>query len=335
MTPPARIGILGSGFSLGSVVRGNDDPVFRWLRTHPPKDSDLFEGLKYRRVLGPEQTVVSISVDAADQALSDAGITAQDVDMVLGVVSVGEYDAPSALSRVHAELGLPDRCRVVALNTEYTGFLDGAKLANDLIQAGSIGTALVVAGINWTAHMDYHQAVAVAASDGAGAAVIGTTHDATTFALVDWDNETDTGLYGALTIGPRPAGPPRGAERNEQLYTHAVYRVDPSRGADAIRTFGLSVPPMVVNRLLTRHGLRGCDVTLIAHQVSRPIQEIWRERVQPAAYISTLDECADMVSATVPVNLAMCHAQIETDLLVLLGVGMGMHATALLYARNR
>jgi 3-oxoacyl-[acyl-carrier-protein] synthase III len=68
--------------------------------------------------------------------------------------------------------------------------------------------------------------------------------------------------------------------------------------------------------------------------VSGRIFHEWNTRIRPAAFISTLTECADMVSATVPVNLAMCYDQIRTDRLVLLGVGMEMHATAMLYSRN-
>jgi 3-oxoacyl-[acyl-carrier-protein] synthase-3 len=334
VTPADRIGIIGRGYALGELVRGNDDPVFQFLRAHPPPDRDLFEGLRSRRVLGGSQTVVSISVEAGRQALASASLSPHDVDMLLGVVSVGKYCAPSALAETHALLGLPERCRILALNTEYTGFLDGLKIACDMMRAGSISRALIVAGIDWTAHMDYREAVSVAASDAAGAAVLAPTTDATAFTIIDWDNETDSRLYGALRMAPRQVTPPRGYRDTEKLYTAPLYEIDPQTGGEAIRTFGMAVPPMVVNRLLARHGLRGGDVTLIAHQVSRPFFDEWRARIRPARFISTLEECADMVSATVPVNLAMCYERIETDLLVLLGVGMEMHATALLCARN-
>jgi 3-oxoacyl-[acyl-carrier-protein] synthase III len=336
VTPGVRIGIIGRGFSLGEVIRGNDDPVFRDLIAHPPPNSDLFEGLTYRRVLGSDQTVVSISVAAAQAALTSAGITAQDVDMVLGSVSVGDYYAPSALAAVHAQLNLPDRCRVMGLSTEYTGFLDGLKLSHDLVQNGSMRRALIVAAVDWTSHMDYREAVCVAASDAAGAAVVGPTEEASCFALIDWDNETNSQLYGALRMASRPVGSRSPAYRTpEDLYTKPFMHLDAARGGPAVRTFGISVPPMVVNRLLAKHGLRGQDVTLVAHQVSGLIFNEWNNRIRPAASVSTLSECADMVSASVPVNLAMCYDEIKTEYLVLLGIGMEMHATALLYSRRQ
>jgi 3-oxoacyl-[acyl-carrier-protein] synthase III len=91
---------------------------------------------------------------------------------------------------------------------------------------------------------------------------------------------------------------------------------------------------MVVNRLLAKHGLSGRDITLVAHQTSGLIYGEWNTRIRPACFISTMTDLADMVSATVPVNLAKCYDQIKTDHLVLLGVGMEMHATVMLYGRN-
>lgn len=336
MSSADRIGILGLGYALGNVIRGNDDPIFDYIIANPPPDRDLFEGLKYRRALAGGQTAVSITVEAARAALHDAKLSAGDVDMLLGTVSVGQYFAPSALAAVHAELGLPDRCRVMALNTEYTAFLDGMKLAHALIQTGSIGRSLIVAGVDWSQHMDYrHEAVSVAASDAAGAAVVGHTANDSLFTLIDWDNETNSQFYGALRMAPLAVDPvPPTYAGPQDLFTAPVLELDASRGAAAVRTFGLAVPPMVVNRLIAKHGLTARDITLVAHQTSGLIFDEWNKRIRPACFINTLTELADMVSASVPVNLAKCYDQIKTEHLVLLGVGMEMHATAMLYARN-
>lgn len=332
MTASGRVAIVGTGFALGDIVRANDDAVFAYLRANPPPNRDLFEGLTYRRVLAENQSVVSIGVQAADRALHDAGSTAAQIDMLLGAASVGDYYAPNALGAIHASLGLSRQCRVMALNSEYTGFLDGLKVANDLIAAGTIGRALVVASVDWTRHMDYREAVCVAASDAAGAAVVARSSDDARFALIDWENETDTRLYGALRMAPRGATvPPHYGPAD--LFTTALMKLDDESGANAVKNFGLPVPPQVVARLLARHGLSGEDITLVAHQTSKPVQDYWIGKVAPACHLSTLTELADMVSASVPVNLAKLYPQIGTDHLVLLGIGMEMRATALLYAR--
>ena len=331
--PTDRIAIIGMGHALGDTIRGNDDPVFAWLKANPPPNRDLFAGLTYRRVLTAGQSVVTIGVEAAQKAIDDAGLQAGQIDMLLGNASMGEYYAPNALAAIHAGLGLKKTCRVMALNTEYTAFLDGLRLANDLIDAGTIGCALVVASVDWTRHMDYHEAVCVAASDAAGAVVIGKSSRDEHFALLDWDNETDTSLYGAFRMAPRGAALPPFYDA-PQLFSPALMKLDDATGAKAVKEFGLPVPPLVVKRLLDKHGLSAKDITLVTHQTSKPVEDFWLGQIQPACHLTTLTDLADMVSASVPVNLALGYAKIETDSLVLLGIGMEMHATAMLYQRK-
>ncbi len=327
-----RIGITGAGSALGEVERGNDDPVFAYLKANPPPNQDLFAGLKFRRALGPEQDVVQLGVEAGQMALDRAGVASAEIDMLLGAASIGEYFAPNALAAVHAALGLPPTCRVLALNTQYTEFLDGLKLANDLIAQGSIGRALVVTAIDWTRHMDYHEAVCVAASDAAGAAVVARTSDATRFALLDWENQSDTSLYGALRMAPRAlAVPPHYAQQG--VFSPPLMKLDDVRGAAAVKSFGLPFPPEIVARLLQRNGLTSDQIALIAHQTSKPVADYWLKQIQPGRFVGSLTELADMVSASVAVNLARGYEEIDRDYLVLLGIGMEMRATAVLYAR--
>ena len=328
-----RVSILGVGHGLGSVVRGNDDSVFAYLHAHPRPNSDLFAGLVNRRVLGPGETLTTLMVAAAGNALAAAKLQPGDVGMLLGSGSVSDSLAPNALAAVHHALGLPAGCRALAINTEYTNFLDAMRVANDVIAAGTVGTALVVSGINWTQHMDYHEAVCVAASDAAGAAVVGWSTDAAKFSLVDWDSETDASLYGAFVMAPRPAEvppppPPTGA------FTAALMKIDDATGRNAVLTFGIPAPPRVVARLLARNGLTAGQATVVAHQTSQFVAEKWKAAMAPALYVSTLEDLADMVSASVPVNLSIYFDKIPTDHLVLVGIGMEMNATALLYSRT-
>jgi 3-oxoacyl-[acyl-carrier-protein] synthase III len=326
------VSILGVGHSLGDHVRGNDDSVFDYLREHPQPNSDLFAGLKYRRVLGTDQTVVSIMVDAAHKALADATLNPDDIDLLIGAASVSDYSAPNGLTVVHQVLKLPASCRALALNSEYTTFLDGMRIAHDMIASGSIRNALVACGVNWTQHMDYTQPICAAASDAAGAAVVGRSTAAGRFTLVDWENETQSSWYGALRMAPRSVPTP-GAPTS-QLFTDAMMTMDAERGRPAVVNFGIPVPPQVVARLLERNDLSASDITLVPHQTSATVAGCWKTAIAPALYVSTLEDLADMVSASVPVNLSISFATIPTNHVVLMGIGMEMHCTALLYSRS-
>ncbi len=319
------VALLGHGHALPDIVRGNDDPVFDWLRAHTPPGTDLFNGLKYRRVLPTADGLIDLMANACRHALHQARLDTSQIDMILGAGSVSGYVAPNNLALVHQRLGLPAHCRILPLNSDYSTFQDSLRLANDLIRCGTIRHALVACGNNWTHHVDYHEPVALAASDGAGAAVLGPCADAGHFRLIDWDNETESKWYGAFRMAARPT--------NTGGYTTPLMKLDDQTGQEAFKVFGLQVPGVVVNRLLARHGLTGADVTLIAHQSSKTVADAWQQAIQPACYISTLEAFGDMVSSSVPVNLSACHAEIRTRHLVLLGIGMEMHCTALLLSR--
>jgi 3-oxoacyl-[acyl-carrier-protein] synthase-3 len=327
-TVSKRVAILGQGHALPDHIRTNDDPIFDWLKKHEPSGSDIFTGLKYRRVLAHANDVVGIMAKSCKTALDMAKVPLDQVDLLLGSATVSEYYAPNALAAVHRELGLPNRCRILALNTDESNFIDGMKVANDMVTCGTARHALVACGNNWTHHMDYHEPVSLAASDGAGAAVLGWTDDATRFSLLDWDNDTQTQYYTALRMAQRPS------PHHRDLFTKPLMKLDDKTGENAVKTFGFKMPGVVVNRLLARHGLTGQDITLVAHQTSKAVFDAWNAAIQPAHYLNTIEELGDMVASSVPVNFARSFDEIKTRYVVMLGIGMEMHAVALLYQRG-
>ncbi|RTL29756.1 MAG: hypothetical protein EKK47_12720 [Burkholderiales bacterium] len=325
-TAHPHIAVLGQGYAVPDIIRGNDDPIFDWLKKHSPSGSDLFKGLKYRRVLPTADGVIDIMAKACEHALHQARVKLDEVDMIIGAGSVSGYIAPNNLCVVHHQLGLSNNCRILPLNSDYSTFQDGLRLATDLVRCGTARHVLVACGNNWTHHVDYHEPVSLAASDGAGAALVGPTHDPHLFRLVDWANETQSKWYGAFRMAARPAG--------THSFTTPLMKLDDQTGQEAFKEFGLKVPGPMILAMLAKHGLTGQDITLITHQSSSVVQQAWAAAIQPKHYISTLEEFGDMVSSSVPVNLAKCHAEIHTKHLVLLGIGMEMHATALLLARG-
>jgi 3-oxoacyl-[acyl-carrier-protein] synthase-3 len=327
------VAILGQGYAVPDTVRTNDDPIFDWIKKHAPSGTDLFNGLKYRRVLGTPDGVIDLMVASCRQSLQHARLKADDVDMIIGSGSVSDYVAPNNLAVVHHRLGLSSACRVLALNSDYTIFQDGVRLANDLVRCGTARHVLVTCGNNWTHHMDYHEPVSLSAGDGAGAVLIGPTHDRHLFRLVDWDNETQSHWYGCFRMAARPTSADHGGD-GKHSFTTPLMKLDDKTGEKAFKEFGLKAPGVIVPRMLARHGLTGQDITLITHQVSKMVQDAWQAAIQPKHYVNTLEDFANMVSSSVPVNFAKCHAEIHTRHLVLVGIGMEAHATALLLERD-
>jgi 3-oxoacyl-[acyl-carrier-protein] synthase-3 len=88
-----------------------------------------------------------------------------------------------------------------------------------------------------------------------------------------------------------------------------------------------------VARLLARHGLSGKDVSLVSHQASSVLMDAWKQAIQPAAYLQTLEEFANVTVANIPLNLAYHFDRIATEWVVLLAVGIEMHTNATLLRR--
>jgi 3-oxoacyl-[acyl-carrier-protein] synthase III len=101
--------------------------------------------------------------------------------------------------------------------------------------------------------------------------------------------------------------------------------------------FGGKAAPAAVSRLLQRHGIPASAVSLIGHQASAVLFEMWKQVIQPAQIIETIETFANMTIANIAVNFAWSAANnpITQDNLVLLALAPDMHANALLLQRDQ
>jgi 3-oxoacyl-[acyl-carrier-protein] synthase-3 len=339
----ARCGITGRGFALPTTQRHNDDQVFTWLRTYgSPNWEEFFYGYNTRHVLKDDEMVVDLMATAARQSMQMARLAATEVDLLLGFASVSSCIMPNELARLHQMLGLGKHCWVVPINVEFSNFNAGLIFADAVISSGRARNALIVCGGNWSQQVDYHGPPAVSAGDGAGAAVMQVTADDASFRVVDFETLTDTtNTWGhmSMTVDPIGTSPSfstpelGGALTNPGVFTQPYFHID-AQGMEEFATFGVTGPVSVVKSLLTRNALAAGQVTIICHQPSRFLLDKWQEQIAPHKLIDTLATFANMTLASIPVNLAFAYDQIETDHLILLGIGPELHSNGLLLRRN-
>jgi 3-oxoacyl-[acyl-carrier-protein] synthase-3 len=327
--------ILGVGYAVPPSLRTNDDPIFEWLKAHIPAGSNPFQGYETRVVLAPGEDLMTLMVPAALNALQDAKVSPSDIEMVLGYASVSPYANPNELSHLHQMLHLPQGAYVVPLNNEFSNFNAGLLFADALVRAGRAKTVLVVVGGNWTQHVSYHTVQSVSAADGAGAAVIGLSSDSTKWQVVDQQTIMDTSYFGSMYMqGQRyPQQPAK--DGHEWLWSEPFFQIT-AEGLQGFGEFGGKIAPTAVIGLLARHHISASAVTLIAHQASSVLFEMWQQVLQPAQMIETIAQFANMTVANIPVNLAWSAANhpITQDNLVLLALSPDMHANALLLKRT-
>lgn len=327
--------IVGVGYAVPPNLRTNDDPIFDWLKAHIPLGSNPFQGYVTRVVLGPGEDLMTIMLPAALNALQAANLKPTDIDMLLGYASVSPYAAPNELSHLHQMLQLPQSTYVVPLNNEFSNFNAGLLFADSLIRAGRARNILVVVGGNWTRHVDYHTAQSVSAADGAGAAVVGLSSDPTQWQVVDQNTVTMTSYFGSMYMQGRKYEQTPPKDGHEWLWSNSFSQIT-AEGMKGFGQFGGEIAPTAVTQLLARNHIPSSSVTLIPHQASTVLFQMWQSILQPAQMIQTIQNFANMTVANIPVNLAWSVANnpITQNNLVLFALAPDMHANALLLQRS-
>jgi 3-oxoacyl-[acyl-carrier-protein] synthase III len=327
--------ITGLGYSVPAAIRTNDDPIFDWLKEHPTPGNP-FQGYDQRRVLSPDEDLMTIMIPAARRAMDDAGIEPTQVDILLGFASISPWPDPNDLCLLHERLGLPARTWVVPLNNEFSNLNAGLVFADALIRAGRAQTILIAVAGNWTRHVDYHTVQSISAADGAGAAVLSLSSDPTLWQVIDQCTLTDSSNFGTMfTQGTRyDINPPIGG--HSHLWSNPVFHITPA-GFTAFGSFGGKAAPAAVLDLLARNRIQASEITLITHQASQTLLTAWQEAIQPAQFIETIKQFANMTVANIPVTLAWSveNEPITQPNLVLFALGPDMHANAVLLQRQQ
>jgi 3-oxoacyl-[acyl-carrier-protein] synthase-3 len=166
--PFARI--AGLGVAVPSRVVTNADFEAR-LDT---SDQWIVErtGIRERRYAGPEDSVASLSRDAALQAMERAGITAADLDSIVVGTATPDRLLPSTACDLQALLGA-ERAAAFDISAACPGFLYAIAVAEGLIASGQSDTSLVVGAEKLTAITDMtDRSTAILFGDAAGAVVI-------------------------------------------------------------------------------------------------------------------------------------------------------------------
>jgi len=173
MTSYARI--IGSGSCLPPRVVDNH-ALAADLATRNIETSDAWimerTGIRQRHLAAPEVTSSQLAVHAARTALEDAGITPEQVDLVMVATSTPDFVFPSTACLVQAQLGIRQGA-AFDVQAVCSGFVYALTSAEALIRAGRARTALVIGAEVFSRILDWNdRSTCVLFGDGAGAVVL-------------------------------------------------------------------------------------------------------------------------------------------------------------------
>lgn len=169
----AHAGLLGLGAYRPERVVTNDEIAARidstdeWIRERT--------GIIERRFARPDETCASMGAAAAAEALADAGISADVVDVVIVATFTHRFQTPSAAVEVAAAVGAVN-ASAFDISAACAGFCYGLALADSLVRSGQARHVLLVGTekISDFANFD-DRGTAFIFADGAGAVIVGST----------------------------------------------------------------------------------------------------------------------------------------------------------------
>lgn len=190
--------ILGLGHYQPANVVTNDDLVARGVDTNDAWIRSRV-GIAERRFADPDETVVDMAEGAGSKALAAAGLTADDVDLVIVATCTMPSAVPSAAPQLAHRLGI-QAPGAYDINSGCSGFAYALNAASSAVLAGQARTVLVVASERFSGWIDFaDRSTCVILADGAGAAVVGRS-DAAGIGPVVWGSDGD--LSEKVVINP-------------------------------------------------------------------------------------------------------------------------------------
>ncbi|MFH0764581.1 MAG: beta-ketoacyl-ACP synthase III [Candidatus Omnitrophota bacterium] len=171
MCESKKTGIIGLGAYLPEKVLTNKDlekmvdTTDEWITTRT--------GIKERRIAGSHEATSDMAAEAAKSALKDAGLKAEDIDLIIVATITPDMFFPATACLVQEKIGAR-HVPAFDISVACSGFIYGLAIADRFIASGVYKHALVIAAEKLSSVTDWSDRnTCVLFGDGAGAAVLG------------------------------------------------------------------------------------------------------------------------------------------------------------------
>lgn len=312
--------ILGTGSYAPEHVVTNDD-LAKIVETN---DEWIMQriGVKSRHICDTE-TNVDLAVEASVRALEDAGVAAEELDLIIATTISGDTLSPGTGCMVQKRIGA--HCPAFDLAAACSGFLFALETAAGFFARGMCRRILVVSAERMSGIIDWtDRGTCCIFGDGAGAAVLGPGDGLIASHLMTKGGDD------VITIPTRYTGSP--------WYKNEIAEITSVR-MNGRETYKFAVMAMSDNikELMEKAGVSGEDVALvIPHQANYRIINEARRRIPdiaPEKFCINIDRYGNTSSASVPILLDEMNRAGKIhrgDILVFAAFGGGLSAGAMI-----
>ena len=289
-----RSQIIGFGSYLPKEVVTNDDLAKKidtsdeWIRKRT--------GIAQRHIAADGELTSDIAEQAARAALENAGLSTDDIDLIVLATATPDNTFPATATRVQSNLDIR-RGAAFDVQAVCAGYVYALATADNMLRLGQAETALVIGAEVFSRILDWDdRGTCVLFGDGAGATILrvadaaGNNQDR---GILSTHIYSDGAHYDMLYVdgGPSTTGT-SGHLRMEgkEVFRHAVHRMSE-----------------VVETALEHNGLSIDEVDwLVPHQANKRIMDSIAKRLNlpEEKIVVTVDRQANTSAATIPLALA-------------------------------
>lgn len=310
--------ILGTGSALPACTKTNADlsliidTTEEWITTRT--------GIKERHILSDEP-ISDIAAAAATAAITDAGISPDDLDLIICATIRGDYISPSLACIIQKKIGAD--CPAFDVNAACPGFIYALDVAVGYFARKKFKKVLVVASEAMSRMIDWNdRATCVLFGDGAGAVVLAAGDDLLAI------HTTATGDDKLIRIPHVSGNCPYGAQTDEKSFVHME--------GQEVYKFAINSMCRDINIVMEEAMITEADIDyILPHQANVRIIEAAqnRLRIPKEKYLINICHCANTSAASIPIMMDEANRKglfKQGDILALCSFGGGLTTGACL-----
>ena len=272
---------------LEKLVDTNDE----WIRQRT--------GVVERHVADPGVGTSALAVPAARQAIAQAGLTPDDIDLIVVGTTPPDTVFPSTACLVQHEIGASNAWGF-DLGAACSGFTYALTTAAELVSTGSHRHALAIGADVMTSILDYQdRTTCVLFGDGAGAAVVSPANEDEP-AIIDFSHEIDGSGGPALCLPAGGSLRPASHETVDQRL-HFI-----RQDGQAVFKFAVRKTTEICKRILEKNEIGVDQLDLfVSHQANKRIIMSAAERLglDEKKVVVNIERYGNTTGATIPLAL--------------------------------
>ncbi|OIQ95433.1 3-oxoacyl-[acyl-carrier-protein] synthase 3 [mine drainage metagenome] len=319
--------IIGTGSHL-PPNRVSNDQLAQQLARDGIETSDAWiverTGIRFRHFADPATSSVDLGEQAARRAIDAAGLSPQDIDLIIVATSTPDMIFPSNAALIQGRLGAAGGA-AFDVQAVCAGFVYALTVADQFVRCGMARNALVIGTEVFSRILDFKdRATCVLFGDGAGAVVLSASEEP---GLLASALHADGRQAGILCTPGRVAG--------GKISGHPYLKMD----GQAVFKQAVQVLEQVAREVLDKAGRKPEDVDwMVPHQANIRIMLHTAKKLGLPAdkVVQTVDQHGNTSAASIPLALdvAVRSGQVrrgDTVLIEAVGGGLTWGAALLEY----